>query len=118
MSSVKTSKEIYVVLANGKEVGWEYEATLVVDPDYGADADGRRGTLVTFIDDITPVGNPEKELRHDLDGNPLTDEEVVEAVSLLDRSAREDSDYEFDEYDGSDDEYDRLCDEALWANEN
>lgn len=113
-SSITGSANVYVVLANGKEVEWEYSAQLVRDPDYGADADGNRGVEMTTIEDFCPVGNIEQELKHDAYGNPLTDEERAEAIELLDDAA-EQADYEFDDDESywADVEYDRQRDDEL-----
>lgn len=46
------SKEFTIDLPNGKEYTFEVKATKTIDPDYGADRDGRRGIRVEYLEDI------------------------------------------------------------------
>lgn len=111
-NSIKALKEICVELQGGKKVEWEFEATLIIDSNYGADADGNRGMEMSWIDDVAPVGNLSKELRHDIGGAPLTNEEIIEAISLLEEAAT-DADYDFIDDSWADVEYDALRDDGL-----
>lgn len=48
----KVTKQVKLQLPNGKELEFEATATVVHDSNYGADADGRRGVPMDFIDEV------------------------------------------------------------------
>jgi hypothetical protein len=77
-----------VTLMSGKTVTAEMEVSMVYDPNYGADADGRRGRGVWLVDELGPtvdVQDPEWEV--DDAGESLSDDEKIEAMKLLEEEA-------------------------------
>lgn len=80
---MKSTKEITVTV-NNKQVTLDLYASTYYDSNYGADADGNRGTGMWFIDDVT-WETPE----HDDDGNKLTEEEKKSLNKLLNTKVNE-----------------------------
>lgn len=73
-----TSTKEITVTVNNKQVTLDLYAKAYYDPNYGADADGNRGTGVYFIDEVT-WETPEC----DDDGNKLSEEEKRTLNELL-----------------------------------
>lgn len=71
----------FVHNGNTYDVAFERESKVSVDNDYGADADGRRGTRAVFVDD-------DEAAEIEVNGIPLAllseefQKEVTEAVAL------------------------------------
>ncbi|VVB53331.1 Uncharacterised protein [uncultured archaeon] len=67
----QVSAEFTIELPNGKEFTFEAKATKTVDPAYGADADGRRGVRVEYLEDILfdekAIVKAVREALHDTD---------------------------------------------------
>jgi len=57
---------------------WKVPITVkwYTDPHYGADADGRRGVEVTFLDDYT-VDEPPSSFIHDPEDLAMWDEDLI-----------------------------------------
>lgn len=81
------TRELSVTLGNGKQVMREMLIVTSVDNHYGMDADGNRGGRMEFLDDIRPTMPFKTVPLTDTDGNPLSEPESTEAITLLDRAA-------------------------------
>lgn len=79
-ASRKMTKTILIDY-NNKEIEIDVTAILFFDPNYGADADGRRGVPRTFVDDIEFNIVDEKELN-------LSKEDKHEILKLAKEEAK------------------------------
>lgn len=76
------SEDVVVTLENGKQVCAYVTVTYYYDSNYGADADGNRGMGV-WVNDGVEFHTP----KTDINGEELSQDEVEEAVELINDEA-------------------------------